>query len=201
VRCNLSAFFHYLRRRRIRSLNMVTPKTISGCLTELQTRRTKSGGRVTGNVRLFFDWRIFTGKRRLLNPVIPKFHTSVTTTRLPRPYEPNEMEEIRTLAEQSGDIRLCLAIAIGEESGLLISEICNLRLHDVDLEKYRLFVRLRNKTSRERFASFHTRTPDPDDHVVRRASRRRARLPVHRVAREATSKTYFTRTCHWRSLW
>ena len=158
VRCNLSAFFHYLNRRRIRSLTMVTPKTISSFLADLQTRRTKSAGRVTGNVRLFFDWLIFTGQRRLPNPVIPRFHTSVTTTRLPRPYEPNEMEQIRTLAEQSGDLRLCLAIAIGEESGLRISEICNLRLHDVDLEKYRLFVRLPNKTNRERFASFHTRT-------------------------------------------
>jgi site-specific recombinase XerD len=158
VRCNLSAFFHYLRLRRIRSLNTVTPKTISGFLTELQTRRIKSAGRVTGNVRLFFDWLIFTGKRRLPNPVIPKFHTSVTITRLPRPYESNEMEDIRTLAEQSGDLRLCLAIAIGEESGLRISEICNLRLQDIDLEKYRLFVRLPNKTNRERFASFHTRT-------------------------------------------
>jgi site-specific recombinase XerD len=158
VRCNLSAFFHYLNRRHIRSLTMVTPKTISRFLAELQTRRTKSAGRVTGNVRLFFDWMIFTGKRKLSNPVVPRFHTSVTTTRLPRPYEPDEMEQIRTLAEQSGDLRLCLAIAIGEESGLRISEICNLRLQDIDLEKYRLFVRLPNKTNRERFASFHTRT-------------------------------------------
>jgi site-specific recombinase XerD len=158
IRCNLSAFFHYLRRRRILFLSVVTPKTISDFLAELQIRRTKSAGRVTGNVRLFFDWLIFTGKRRTPNPVIPRFHTSVTVTRLPRPYEPHEMLEIRALAEQSGDLRLCLAIALGEESGLRISEICNLRLTDIDLEKRRLFVRLPNKGNRERCTSFHDRT-------------------------------------------
>jgi site-specific recombinase XerD len=155
VRCNLSAFFHYLRRRRIHFLSLVTANTISDFLADLQIRSTKSAGRVMGNVCLFFDWLIFTGKRRPPNPFIPRY-TSLTVTRLPCPYEPNEMEEIHALAEQSGDVRLCLALALGLDSGLRAGEICNLRLGDVDLEKYRLFVRLPN--NREQCVSFQGRT-------------------------------------------
>jgi integrase/recombinase XerD len=64
------------------------------------------------------------------------------------------------LVKESGDLALQLAIAIGEESGLRISEVCNLRISDVDLEKQQFFVRLPNKTKTERFTPFHTRTKD-----------------------------------------
>jgi integrase len=158
VRCNLAAFFYFLRRRRIRSLNSVDPRVITNFLADLQKTRKKSAGRVVGDIRLFFDWLTMTGRRKAANPVIPKFHTAVTVTRLPRPYEPREMELIRSLVEESGDLVLQLAIAIGEESGLRISEVCNLRMSDFDLEKQEFFVRLPTKTRTERLAPFHNRT-------------------------------------------
>lgn len=158
VRCNLAAFFHFLRRKRIRSLDAVTPKVISSFLADLQKTRKKSAGRVVGNIRLLFDWLIIEGKRTAINPVIPKFHTQVQVTRLPRPYSSSEMQTIRSAVKESGDPVLQLAIAIGEESGLRISEVCNLRLSDVDMEKQQLFVRLPNKTNTERYSPFHNRT-------------------------------------------
>jgi integrase len=158
VRCNLAAFFHFLRRKRIRSLESVNPRVISSFLADLRKTRKKSAGRVVGNIRLFFDWLIINGKRKTANPVIPRFHTQTQVTRLPRPYEAKELRLIRSLIEESGDLRLQLAIAIGGESGLRISEVCNLRLSDVDLEKQQLFVRLPNKMNTERYAPFHTRT-------------------------------------------
>ena len=122
VRCNLAAFFLFLRRKRIKSLESVTPRVISSFLADLQKTRKKSAGRVVGNIRLFFDWQIINGKRKSLNPVIPRFHTRNTVTRLPRPYEPADLQLIRLLVLESGDPVLQLAIAIGEESGLRISE-------------------------------------------------------------------------------
>jgi len=160
VRCNLAAFFYFLRRKRIRSLESVTPRVISSFLADLQKTRKKSAGRVTGNIRLFFDWLILQGKRKSINPVIPKFHTQIAVTRLPRPYEQAELQLIRSLVQESRDPVLQLAVAIGEESGLRISETCNLRLSDVDLEKQQFFIRLPTKTRIERFAPFHNRTKD-----------------------------------------
>ena len=160
VRCNLAAFFYFLRRKRIKSLESVTPRVISSFLADLQKTRKKSAGRVVGNIRLFFDWQIVNGKRKSLNPVIPKFHTRTTVTRLPRPYELTDLQLIRSLVLESGDPVLQLAIAIGEESGLRISETCNLLTSDVDLEKQQFFIQLPTKTRVERFAPFHDRTRD-----------------------------------------
>ena len=160
IRCNLSTFFYFLRQRKIRSLERVNPKAITAFLVDLRKTRKKSAGRICGNVRLFFDWMIISGKRKAANPVIPRFHTQTNVSRLPRPYESQEIQLIRSLVEGSGDPTLQLAIAIGEESGLRISEVCNLRISDVDLEKQQFFVRLPNKTKTERFTPFHTRTKD-----------------------------------------
>lgn len=158
TRCNLAAFFYFLRRKRIRSLDSVTPKVITRFLEDLQKTRKKSAGHVVGSIRLFFDWLIMESRRKTANPVVPKFHTQVQVTRLPRPYSSSEMQLIRSLVAESGDPVLQLAISIGEESGLRISEACNLRLPDVDNEKQQLFVRLPNKTNTERYAPFHNRT-------------------------------------------
>ena len=157
ARCSLSAFFYFLRRKKIRSLEKVVPKVITLFVAGVQKTRRKSAGRVIGDVRLFFDWLIVNGRRKSGNPVIPRFHSQKYITRLPRPYAPKDLQIIRALVEEAGDLALPLAIAIGEEAGLRLSEVCNLRLADVDLEKQQLFIRLPNKTTTERFAPFHNR--------------------------------------------
>jgi len=160
VRCNLCAFFHYLRGRRIRKLSKVTPSVITAFLADLRKTRRKSAGKVAGNVSLLFDWLIVSGKLKTSNPVIRRFHSEKRITRLPRPYAKQEMALIRSLIEAGGDPALTLAVAIGEEAGLRISEVCNLRLDDVDIEGQSLFIRLPNKTNTERFAPFHNKTRD-----------------------------------------
>ncbi len=67
------------------------------------------------------------------------------------------MAFIWTLASDRGSKMVCAALAIGQESGLRLGEICNLRVQDVDLDGLRLFVRLPNKTNTERWALFTDR--------------------------------------------
>ncbi len=156
VRSNLANFFFYLNQNRIRSLESVTPKTITAFLNHLMnTRRTSAGRVVTGNVRRLFDWFILTGRRKASNPVIPSFHSQRKVKRLPRPYEAQDLGLIWKLLEESGDVQLQLAVALGQEAGLRISEASNLRVNDVDLRGQQLFVRLPTKTGVERVAPFH----------------------------------------------
>ena len=132
VRSNLANFFYYLNQNRIRSLESVTPKTITAFLNHLMnTRRTSAGRVVTGNVRRLFDWFILTGRRKASNPVIPSFHSQRKVKRLPRPYEARDLGLIWKLLEESGDVQLQLAVALGQEAGLRISEASDLRVNDV----------------------------------------------------------------------
>jgi type 1 fimbriae regulatory protein FimB len=51
-----------------------------------------------------------------------------------------------------------LAVALGEEAGLRISEVCNLRISDIDMQGRRIFVRVPNKTDSERWALLQRKT-------------------------------------------
>jgi integrase/recombinase XerC len=68
------------------------------------------------------------------------------------------MDFIWRLADERGNSRIRAVLAIGEEAGLRLGEICRLREKDVDLEGRRLFVRLPNKTDCERWALFSDKT-------------------------------------------
>ncbi|PSH02814.1 MAG: hypothetical protein CXZ00_15565 [Acidobacteria bacterium] len=51
-----------------------------------------------------------------------------------------------------------MRLAIGEETGLRLGEVCNLRVQDINLEMQTVLVGLPNKTMRERTALFHEKT-------------------------------------------
>jgi integrase len=68
------------------------------------------------------------------------------------------MDFIWRLAQERGSSRVRAVVAIGEEAGLRLGEICRLREKDLDLEGRRLFVRLPNKTDCERWAPFSDKT-------------------------------------------
>ena len=74
------------------------------------------------------------------------------------PLEESEIELFWQILDQRGSARLRLAAAIGVESGLRIGEVCRLRLQDIDVVQQKLFVRLPNKTNRERWAFFSHKT-------------------------------------------
>jgi integrase len=60
--------------------------------------------------------------------------------------------------DKRGTLQQKLAVALGEEAGLRISEVRNLRISDIDMQGHRIFVRVPNKTDSERWAFFHNKT-------------------------------------------
>jgi integrase len=156
LRSNLSAFFELVLRKRIRSLETIKPHHISEFLVEHRIACPKSGGKAAIDIHAFFDWAIRMKHRKVPNPVVLSFHSWKAPRRKPRPYTQAELVTIRSLVKD--DPQLKLAVEIGSESGLRISEVANLRVEDVDLERQVLFVRLPTKTRVERYVPFHDRT-------------------------------------------
>jgi len=157
IRCNLAALFDFMNRSKIRSLNSVGPKVISRFLAEIGKRR-KSPGKLSGNLRFFFDWLIVEERRKLPNPVIPMIHSARASKRLPRPFNTTELATIWRILDSQPNVALRFAVAIGQEAGLRIGEVANLRMEDVDLTRQEVFVRLPNKVSLTRYVPFHLKT-------------------------------------------
>lgn len=74
-----------------------------------------------------------------------------------RPYSEKEVANIWRLLNMRGSNRLKLAQALAEEAGLRTSEICDIRLGDIDLTNRTILVRNSNP-DRPRVATFHERT-------------------------------------------
>jgi site-specific recombinase XerD len=156
LRGNLSRFFEYAQRKRLRSVETIKPRHISEFMAEHQIACPKSGGRAAVDLHTFFDWAIRMKYRKATNPVVLSFHSWTAPRGKPRPYTQAELATIRSLVKD--DPQLKVAVEIGAESGLRISEVVNLRVQDVDLERQVLFVRLPTKTRVERYVPFHDRT-------------------------------------------
>jgi integrase len=62
-----------------------------------------------------------------------------------------------SLLDEYGSARIRLAAALAAEGGLRLSEICGVRVQDIDLVEQRCFVSLA-KSGRERYAFFRERT-------------------------------------------
>lgn len=89
--------------------------------------------------------------RDLLAPPPPK-------RRIPRPLKPEELATLWHLLIERGDARVRFADDLGEDAGLRPSEICRVRISDVDLEAQRVHVRLPNSTMTERDAFIGEKT-------------------------------------------
>jgi integrase len=155
LRSNAGQFLVFLAKRKMRSINSVRYLHLTEFLEEMRQGGWTQLNSMVRSIKLFFDWAIVTGRRKYANPVLPRFHRIRMPKRLPRPYSDDELALIWRLLEASGDKALLAAVAFGEESGCRISEVANLRLEVLDLEKQQAFVRLPNKTSREYFVPFH----------------------------------------------
>jgi integrase len=153
----LSYFFKFLLEENITDIGLVTPRVITRFMA-WEARRGTIPNKYLGFVSTFFDWLISENRRQHANPVISKIHRYRTPERLPRPYSDAEMAEIWKLLEERGNNRLRLAAAIGEEAGLRASEVCNIRVEDIDLKTQRVHVGLPNKTMTEGTSHFHEKT-------------------------------------------
>ncbi len=111
-----------------------------------------------GTISTFFKWQISEGRRKATNPVVGLIHSAPAKHWLPRPLEADEVSLMWSILAERGNARTRFAAAVGEESGLRIGEICNLRLSDVDVRQQRFLIRLPNKTNRERWAHFADKT-------------------------------------------
>jgi integrase/recombinase XerC len=153
----LASLFLFLMERGITSLEEVSPQTITTYILWMNETGRKLGSDTLSCISTFFGWTISDGRRDKANPVT-RWHRPPKKKRKPRPLKPYELETMWRLLIERGDARVCLAAALGQESGLRISEICRLEISDVDLEAQRLFVRLPNKSQTERYAFFGEKT-------------------------------------------
>ena len=158
VRSGVSLFLLFLTEKGIVTLDEVEATTISRFLEWGDETGRPAVWNAIWPVSALFRWLYNTGRRKLPNPVDTKFHSRKKAKRLPRPYSEEEMAYIWEILDKRGSTMIKAAIAIGEESGLRISEIANLRVSDVDLKHQRLFVRTPNKTMTEAYVPFHDKT-------------------------------------------
>jgi len=156
ARSKLAPFLHFLNAQGILSLEAVTPKIITKYIAWWNSA--DHGVVEVSHIKTFFQWAIEMNYREQANPVISSFHSPRREKGEPRPYSDQELESIWTLLVERGSARDRFAIAIAEEAGLRIGEICRLRVQDVEVLAQRCFVRLPNKTNCERFALFGEKT-------------------------------------------
>jgi integrase/recombinase XerC len=154
VRSGLSLFLFFVNQRDIEDLNAVEAPTVTAFLKWGQDTGRPAVWNAVWPVSAFMKWMIATGRRKIANPVIPSYHRRAKTKRLPRPYSEEEMRLIGSILDKRGTTVVRLAVSIAEESGLRISELANLRISDIDLNKQRLFVRLPNKAMVEAWVPF-----------------------------------------------
>ncbi|WP_221271546.1 tyrosine-type recombinase/integrase [Tunturibacter empetritectus] len=158
VRTGLGPFFLFLNEQGIASLEDVAPKTVTQYLVWAEKSGRRGAIHDISVVLTFFKWMIAEGRRKAGNPVVGLIHNQRKKRRSPRPYANHEIDFIWKLLRERGNSRLRLAAAIAEEAGLRISEICRLRVADIDMVQQRIFVGLPTKTKRERLAFFSHKT-------------------------------------------
>ena len=158
IRASVCPFILFLNERGVTDLESVSPKTITEFISWSDEVDYKNAAHNISVLSGFFKWANRHGHRSSSSPVVPKFHGKKRPHYLPRPYSPDEMTFIWKLAAERGSSRVRAVLAIGEEAGLRLGEICRLKRKDVDLKGRRLFIGLPNKTDCERWALFSDKT-------------------------------------------
>jgi integrase/recombinase XerC len=154
TRTYLIGFLGWLHAQGVSDLEGVDFESISRYIAHEDARGVKTRNYV--NVAsVFFDWLRHAGKRKAANPVVPRFHGRTNRTKEPRPYTEQEMNSMWGFLEADGTILMKVAFAIGEECGLRVGEVGNIRLEDLDQSAQRIFVRLPTKTRATRRPFYH----------------------------------------------
>lgn len=154
VQSSVAKFFRFAVAKGIVDINEVRPATITEFIASEQARGAMYRNYV-GHMSTFFNWLIDEERYTRPNPVIPRRHYQNFGEPSARPYSDAELALLWGMVEASGKYELMLAFAIGEECGLRIGEVANIRLSDVDLRTQKIFVRLPTKNNRTRFVPFH----------------------------------------------
>jgi integrase len=150
VRLSLSKFFTYIVEvENVHVLDDITSKMVTRFLVAERDRGMTSCNSI-GHVSTFFNWMMSHDLFDNRNPVIPRIHTFNNNHPNPRPYADGDLASVWADVESIGNRALMLAFAIGQECGLRIGEVENIRLSDVDTYTQNITVRLPNKGKRVR---------------------------------------------------
>ncbi len=160
VEGSIFPFIKWCAENGLKNISDINPTTISKYLASC-----KQTGRKTPHYRIsalatFFFWAIAEERYPHGNPVVNRIHAPRRSSTAPRPLSDGELALMWQLLGRKNDPRLLFAASIAEEAGLRIGEICNLRLDDVDASAQRVFVRLPNKSNKERYSLFGARTAE-----------------------------------------
>src|SRR6185503_7344810 len=158
----LRMFDRYLAAHSIRSARAISPDLIDTFLRSRPRGRPRSFNALLGTLRVFFQWLV---TRRVLNrsPV----HTRprrATSGRTPVILRPEQVARLLALAGQlsdanGGELRgptFRTIFAVLYALGLRVSEVCGLRIRDVDWER-RLLVIRESKFGKSRLVPFGPR--------------------------------------------
>jgi integrase len=136
ARSEIRMFFKHLGRCRIDDIGDVRPHHVASFL---KMRGGKSVARAD-YVKTMFDYLILTERYREGNPVLPRVMYKRGIKRGARPYDSETLELIWSLLKERGTTQARFAIAFGEECGQRISEVCGIRLCDVDQESRQIYI-------------------------------------------------------------
>ena len=154
VKGSLARFFgHVFTTEKIQNLDAINSRVVTRFMAAERKRGIQSANSAS-RIKVFFDWLYDEERFDKRNPVIPRIHAkSELHTR--QPYDHTQMSTLWNIVKSSGDTALKLMFSIGEESGLRASEVCNIRLSDVNLRTQKIFVRLPTKNGEPRVVPFH----------------------------------------------
>jgi integrase len=155
VRVSLAKFFRFaVQIEEITALDDVRPAVITRFIA-LERERGLTGRNFVGHLSTFFGTLIVEEKYGRANPVVSRIHSQRGAPAEARPYNDRDLNMIWECVERTGKLQLMLAFAIGEECGLRIGEVQNIRLSDIDASAQTIFVRLPTKNKRTRTVPFH----------------------------------------------
>jgi len=153
VRLSLAHFFAFVVREGITRIEDIRPSMITKWIKHERDRGITRSNFI-GHISTFFGWLIVEEIVDMSNPVIPRRHSQCSSPIAPRPFSAEELKLLWDLLIAHGDLVLLVAFAIGNESGLRVGEVANIRLEDIDLDHQKIFVRLPTKNMKTRTVPF-----------------------------------------------
>lgn len=157
VRKHIAPFFLYITGPGCVPLSDVSPATITAFKAWARQNGYASASDDTSALSTFFHWLIYEERYEGESPVVPSIHGRKKVARSGRPYTSQEIGQIREWLKERGNERLRAFFEMALESGMRKTELYQVRLSDLLIDKQTLRVGLPNKTMRERQAFFADR--------------------------------------------
>jgi integrase/recombinase XerD len=155
VRVTLAKFFRFvMQAEKIANLDAIRSGVITRFIAAERERGLTSRNYV-GHLSTLFNWLIADERYERANPVVARIHSQRGAPAEARPYNDQDLRKVWECVERTGKLELMLAFSIGEECGLRIGEVANIRLSDIDHSAQTIFVRLPTKNKHTRTVPFH----------------------------------------------